>query len=174
MLVHVHMIEGQAHRAKSRELCFDFRAHLPASAVAQSQPHAERDEIAAQPAPPVEKSGNGLRRQGRPRGGDRKMKPYAQARHRPRAPDGVRRARSGRHQARGREDALAMGDFDRLVDFRREPEIIRRDGQKTQAEKPPRARRNEKNSTPSRKRRTIICGLRAISEAIAAIFGARK
>ena len=37
-----------------------------------------------------------------------------------------------------------------------------------------RSRRNWKNSTPSRSRRFIICGLRTISPMIEAIFGARK
>ena len=37
-----------------------------------------------------------------------------------------------------------------------------------------RSRRNWKNSTPSRKRRFIICGLRTISPTMEAIFGARK
>ena len=37
-----------------------------------------------------------------------------------------------------------------------------------------RSRRNWKNSTPSRSRRFIICGLRTISPTIEAIFGARK
>ncbi len=37
-----------------------------------------------------------------------------------------------------------------------------------------RSRRNWKNSTPSRSRRFIICGLRTISPTMAAIFGARK
>jgi len=37
-----------------------------------------------------------------------------------------------------------------------------------------RSRRNWKNSTPSRRRRFIICGLRTISPTIDAIFGARK
>ncbi len=37
-----------------------------------------------------------------------------------------------------------------------------------------RSRRNWKNSTPSRSRRFIICGLRTISPTMEAIFGARK
>jgi hypothetical protein len=37
-----------------------------------------------------------------------------------------------------------------------------------------RSRRNWKNSTPSRRRRFIICGLRTISPTIEAIFGARN
>ena len=37
-----------------------------------------------------------------------------------------------------------------------------------------RSRRNWKNSTPSRSRRFIICGLRTISPTMDAIFGARK
>ena len=37
-----------------------------------------------------------------------------------------------------------------------------------------RSRRKWKNSTPSRSRRFIICGLRTISPTIEAIFGARK
>ncbi len=37
-----------------------------------------------------------------------------------------------------------------------------------------RSLRNWKNSTPSRRRRFIICGLRTISPTMEAIFGARK
>ena len=47
-------------------------------------------------------------------------------------------------------------------------------GSAFQDEAPARSLRNEKNSTPSRRRRAIIDGLTTISETISAIFGARK
>ena len=174
VLVNVDVIERQPSRAESGELCFDFCAHLPASGSTRGQPHPERDEIGAQSTLCVDEVGDRFRRQRRPRVRHRQVDPHAKAGHRARAFDGVGGERSAHHQARGGKNAIAVGDFDSLVDFPRETEIIRRNDQKTQAEKPPRARRKERNSIPSRKRRTIICGLRAISATIAAIFGARK
>jgi len=55
-----------------------------------------------------------------------------------------------------------------------EPEIVRRDDQPIQCATSRRSRRKEKNSMPSRSRRIITSELRTISDAIDAIFGARK
>jgi hypothetical protein len=61
------------------------------------------------------------------------------------------------------------------VDLLAQPEIVGSDDQqRLQCASSRRSRRKEKNSMPSRKRRAIIAGLRAISEIIDAIFGARK
>jgi hypothetical protein len=62
------------------------------------------------------------------------------------------------------------GSVDRLT----ETEIVGRDDQSIQCASSRRSRKKEKNSTPSRSRRIIICGLRTISAMIEAIFGARK
>ena len=80
---------------------------------------------------------------------------------------------SGRphHQAGMGENPLTMRPFDTLVDGLGKPEIVGGDDDFLQAW---RSRRNRKNSTPSRSRRFIICGLRTISLTMEAIFGARK
>ena len=77
------------------------------------------------------------------------------------------------HQARGGEDPVPMRSFDRLVDCRVEPEIVGADDQLPQLVIS-RLRKNWKNSTPSRRRRRIICGLFTISPTMAAILPERK
>ena len=67
-----------------------------------------------------------------------------------------------------------MRGFDGLVDFAREPEIVGGDDEMFQSAGSRRSRRKRKNSTPSRSRRFNMSGLRTISPAMAAIFGARK
>ncbi len=62
-----------------------------------------------------------------------------------------------------------MRRFDGVVHFASGAEIIRRDDQSLQAASR-RARKNWKNSTPSRKRRFIISGLTIISATMDAIF----
>jgi len=73
------------------------------------------------------------------------------------------------HQARGGEDPVSMRLFDRLVDCRVVPEIVGADDQLPQLVIS-RLRKNWKNSTPSRSRRRIICGLFSISATSDAIF----
>ena len=73
------------------------------------------------------------------------------------------------HQARGGEDPVSMRLFDRLVDCRVVPEIVGADDQLPQLVIS-RLRKNWKNSTPSRRRRRIICGLFSISATSDAIF----
>jgi len=77
------------------------------------------------------------------------------------------------HQTGGGQDAVLVGLFDRLVDARIEPEIVCADDQALQLAIS-RLRRNWKNSTPSRNRRRIICGLLIISAASEAILPRRK
>jgi len=85
----------------------------------------------------------------------------------------IGRSRASDHQARGRQDAIAVCLFDGLVDRRVEPEIVGADDQPLQPAIS-RLRRNWKNSTPSRSRRRIICGLLTISATSEAIFLRRK
>ena len=77
------------------------------------------------------------------------------------------------HQACGPQDPVPMRFFDGLVDRRIKSEIVGAN------DKPPqlaisRLRRNWKNSTPSRTRRRIICGLLIISASSEAILRRRK
>src|SRR5271165_2053645 len=101
------------------------------------------------------------------------MQSDAQARQESRPRDGVRRGGAD-HQARRAEDSMPMSPFDRLVHFGREAEIVRGDDEPLQATVSSLSRRNWKNSTPSRRRRLIISGLRIISPTIEAIFDGRK
>ena len=98
----------------------------------------------------------------------------AQARQAAGAPDRVGGGGLRHHEARGGEDAVAVRRLDGLVDLGREPEIVGRDDEALQAATSRRSRRKRKNSTPSRRRRFIISGLRTISPTMEAIFGARK
>ena len=76
---------------------------------------------------------------------------------------------SADHQARSGEDPMPVRLFDRLVDRRVEPEIVGADDQSLQLVIS-RPRKNWKNSTPSRRRRRIMCGLLIISATSEAIF----
>jgi hypothetical protein len=106
--------------------------------------------------------------------GEREMEadcePGQPARHR----DGARRRWRSDHQARGGQDAFNMRGLDGPVDLVSKAEIIRRDDEKLQCAVSRRSRRKRKNSTPSRRRRFITSGLRAISPTIWAIFPGRK
>jgi hypothetical protein len=90
-----------------------------------------------------------------------------------RAGDGIGGGCARDHQAGSGQNTIAMRLFDRFIYFRRNAEIIGRDDQLLQAWLR-RARRNWKNSTPSRSRRFIISGLAIISATIDAIFDGRK
>ena len=88
-----------------------------------------------------------------------------------------RRCRRRDHQAGSRQNPFAMGQLDRVVDFAGGAEIVRGDDQalqKLETIMSSRVRRNWKNSTPSRKRRTIISRDVSISPTISAIFEGRK
>jgi hypothetical protein len=78
------------------------------------------------------------------------------------------------HQARRAQYAVAMCRLDGIVDFDRQAEVVCRYDELLQDATSRRSFRKRKNSRPSRRRRRIICGLRAISATIEAILGARK
>ena len=89
------------------------------------------------------------------------------------ARNGISRGGGADHQARSRQDAVPVGLFDSFVDGGIEPEIVCADDQAPQLAIS-RLRRNWKNSTPSRSRRRIICGLLIISATSEAILPRRK
>ena len=86
---------------------------------------------------------------------------------------GVFRRRRTYHQTGTGQNTVAMGGFNRFVDCRVESEIVSADDESLQLAIC-RSRRKWKNSTPSRRRRFIIVGLRTISLTIEAILPARK
>ena len=102
------------------------------------------------------------------------MQAHAQPRHPLRTPNRIRRGRTRDHQAGRAENSVAMGRFNRIIDFDRQAEVVRSDDEMIQCAIPLRSRRKAKNSTPSRRRRFIISGLMTISETMDPIFDARK
>jgi len=102
------------------------------------------------------------------------MEPDCQPRKPPRQLDGSGLRRGSDHQARRREQAFLMRDFNGAVDLFGEAEIIGRDYEIFQCAISLRSRRKRKNSSPSLRRRFIISGLNAISLTIAAILLGRK
>ena len=108
------------------------------------------------------------------------MKPDPEARHALGTRDSIRGGRLADHQAGTGQDAGGMRDFDGLVDSLIKAEIISANDQlptngvwSSQCNSV-RSRKNWKNSTPSRKRRAIISGLKIISFIIEAILPPRK
>src|SRR5579863_2633212 len=101
------------------------------------------------------------------------MQANTQGRQAPRASHGVRCGRAANHQTRGGQRARAMGGLDCLVDLACSAEVVRRDDECFQGVSW-RVRKKRKNSTPSRSRRFIICGLAIISATMAAILLGRK
>src|ERR1700733_2169877 len=174
MPMRIDVIERQSGGAVGVELRGDFGADLPPDTRSNDAADAVADEIVAQtPRGTVERWN--LRARGERIVIDQNdVKPDAQPRQFTRASDGVGRGRSADHETCGAENAAPVRLFDRGIDRFAEPEIVRRYRQPIQCADSRRSRRNEKNSSPSRRRRRIISGLRTISEAIAAIFGARK
>jgi hypothetical protein len=102
------------------------------------------------------------------------MKPDAQVRQRASASERVGRRRRTDHEARRAQNAAPVRFLDSGVNGLAEPEIVRRDDQPIQCANSRRSYTKEKNSMPSRNRRTIISGLRTISDMIDAILGTGK
>ena len=102
------------------------------------------------------------------------MQPDAQVRQPPRPLDRVGSCGATDHEACRAQNTAPVRFLDGGIDRFAEAEVVRRDYQPVQCAISRRSRRKEKNSTPSRSRRIIICGLRTISPMIEAIFGARK
>ena len=86
----------------------------------------------------------------------------------------------GNHQAGGGKDAVGVGIEHRVFDFARGAEVIGGDDKVSstilsyETIMSSRLRRNWKNSTPSRRRRTSMSRLVSISLTISAILEGRK
>ncbi len=174
MPMRVDMIERQPGRAVKFELGSDLLRYLLPRPAIQCDLNPEASKVAAQSAARIEKPADLRSVAGRIAVGQHQMKPDAKAGQAPRPRHRIGGSRSGDHQTCGAEYAFAVGKLDGGVDLVTEPEIIGRYDQMVQCVSSRRWRRNAKNSTPSRSRRTIISGLRTISDTIAAIFGARR
>ncbi len=170
----VDVVERQPGGAVSLELRGDFLRDLPPQRRAYGDLGAVAGEIVAQSAAAVDQAGDLRALRQRIAVDQDHMQPDAQARQPPRARDGIGRGRRADHQARGTQHAVSVRRLDSGVDLFAQAEIVRRYDQMVQCASSRRSRRKAKNSTPSRRRRTIISGLRTISATIAAIFGARK
>jgi len=171
VLVRVGMIQRQAGGGKSRELRADFRRQLSAHMRIEKITNPQSQLVGGKPASRVHKIRDLRVRQNRGALDHHQMQPHMQTRHRLRPPHGIGECRRADHQAGVGENSLAVRALDAFVDNGRKSEIIGADNNPLQAW---RSRRNWKNSTPSRNRRFIICGLRTISLTMEAIFGARK
>ena len=172
--VPIDVIERQSGRAIGLELRGDFLRHLPLHRRIESQLCAVKRKIAAETAVAVDQTRNFATVAHRLAVGQHDVKPDPKARQRPRPRHRIRGRRSADHEARRAQNTAPVRCFDSGVDRLTETEIVGRDDQSIQCASSRRPRRNEKNSTPSRNRRIIICGLRTISAMIEAIFGARK
>jgi hypothetical protein len=174
MPVRIDVVERQPRRPKGFELGGNFRADLPPHGSERNAADAQAYERVGQSPGGVDEGRNLRRWQDRIAVDQNNVKPDAQARQCARAFDGVGCRRGADHQARRAENAAPVRLFDRGVDRFAEPEIVRRNRQPIQWADSRRSRRKEKNSSPSRNRRRITSGLRTISAARVAIFGARK
>ncbi len=173
MLVRIAMIEFEARRAKCLELSRDLGGELTARLPAEGYESPHGRHVGTQGTITVHQLTQIRGGQYRPAFHQNHVQADSQGGHAPRAGDRIRRRRSRDHQARGRENAVAMSCFDGTVDFAGSAEIIRRD------DEPPQAvsrlvRKKWKNSTPSRNRRLIISGLPIISATMEAILDGRK
>jgi len=177
VLVCVRVIEPKSRLRIGRELrLYLGRELLPHPGLGKI-PDPQPCLIRRKPSARIDEIGNPRLRQNRRPFDHHQMQPDPQPGQSPRPPHRIRRRRAGHHQARRPQHPLPIGALDRLVHPFGKPEIIG-----CQEDAPHRAdqaalwrsRRKWKNSTPSRRRRTIISGLLTISPTMAAIFGARK
>ena len=174
MLVGVHMVQRQSGGGEGRELGLDLRGELATHRRAEEEIHPGPDHVLAEEALAIDEVRHPLRRQHWPALDQDQMEPDAQARQTSSPGDGIARPGLARHQACRRQNAVPVGLLDGLVDLARQPEVIGRDDELLQLAISLRSRRKWKNSTPSRRRRFIICGLRTISETMEAILPERK
>src|SRR5262245_58887793 len=174
MLVRIDVIERKPAGAKGLELCFDLGSDLPAYRRPRENVPAEPRYVLAEAPGRIDKIGQLLWRQHRQPLDQHDMQTYVQSRQASCPHDCVPRGQTGDHEARRRQDATLMSGFNGFVDLGRQPEIVSRDNDTFQYTGSRRSRRNRKNSSPSRRRRFIMSGLRTISPTMEAIFGARK
>ena len=126
----------------------------------------------------IHQIGHGAGRQHRLSFHQHQMQADAQRRHRLGARHGVGGGGARHHQAGGGQNAVAMGAFDRLIDFDGGAEIVGGDDElfhrAQETIMSSRFLRNWKNSTPSRRRRTSMSREVSISLTISMILEGRK
>lgn len=170
----IDVVERQPGGVKNLELRGDFPRRLPPQGSVQGKLRAVAGKVVAQSAVAIDETGY-VRALGHRLAIDEdKVKPDTQVRQPSRALHRVGRGWSADHETCGAENTLSMRRLDGFVDGLAEPEIIRIYDQAVQCASSRRSRRKAKNSKPSRNRRSIMSGLRTISETIVAILGARK
>jgi len=184
VVMRVHVIERKTRSLKRVELRGDLGGELPAGAAPEEHVRTGTRKRAREAAVAIDEVGNRRRRQHRRSVDEHEMQSDAKRRQASRARDRVTDGCAAHHQACGGKDAARVGDLDRFVDLARGTEVVRRDDQLPrtggharvgrQCAVCRRSRRNWKNSTPSRSRRVIICGLVIISPTIDAILPLRK
>ena len=168
------MVERQSRRPVGLELGGNFRLDLPPQRGTEGNLRAVAGEVVAEASVAVEQLGNLRAVRDRIAIDEDEVQPDAERRQGPRARHRIGRRRSADHEARRTQDTAPVRRLDGGVYRLAEPEIVCCDDQPVQCASSHHSRRKEKNSTPSRCRRAIICGPRAISDMMAAILGARK
>jgi hypothetical protein len=174
MSMSIDVIESQTGDLKSLELRRHFTNHLPPGQGAERQLGTVKDEVIAEMTVFAEELGNVLPLSYRFPICKHEVEPDTQVGQPLRALDGVRSGRRADHEAGRAENTAPMRLLDGGVNRLAETKIVGRYNQVVQCAGSRLSRMNAKNSTPSRKRRAITCGLRNISEKIDAILGARK
>ena len=174
MLVRIGMVESKTGPGESGELRLNLSGELAAHPGEEEHRGARPRHVGTESSGSIQEVGN--HRGGQHRFGfdQHQMKADAQRRQALCPRHRIRCRRRAHHQAGGGEDAVAVGTLHRFVDFQRRAEIVGGDDEMLQCATSRRSRRKWKNSTPSRRRRFIISGLRTISFTMEAIFGARK
>jgi hypothetical protein len=181
MLVRVHVVERKSGRCICFELRCDFSCDLAAYSCAQPDRRAKSSHVGAETAIRIDEIRDAARGKERAPFDEHEMKADAQARETPGADYRIACRSAADHQARRAQHSRCVRELYRFVHLGRRAEIVGRDDQmpETIPRRPQRvisrrSRRKWKNSTPSRRRRFIMSGLRTISPTIDAIFPALK
>ncbi len=124
VLVGIDVVERQAGAREGVELRLDLGRELALNARPEEHVGAAQRHVGAEQPVPADEIGHSRGRQHRRGLDEGEMQPDAQARQPLGAGDGVGTGRRSHHQARGGEDALRMGQLDRLVDLASEAEIV--------------------------------------------------
>ncbi len=173
--VRVDVIERQARGAKGRELGADLARELILHVAPEEKAETRANKARAKGAVRANEIGDFRGRQHRRAVDEDKVQADMEVGQAPRARHRVGCRRRPDHETCRGENAVAAATFDRLVDGLVQSEIVSADDEPPEAQCAiSRSRRNWKNSTPSRRRRRIISGLRTISPTIEAILPARK
>ncbi len=129
MLVGIDVIQPQAGGFKSGELGLDLRPQLGPHLGAEEHGGAGAGHVGAEASGTIYQVGHHGRGQDRPAFHQHQMQADPQARHGFGALHGVIGGGTRHHQAGGRQDAITMGAFDRLVDFDSRAEVVGGDDQ---------------------------------------------